>query len=158
MKRFFRFLNNPKHIEKIMKSIRLLSVLLFSFHALASAAPAGPITEKEGVARDSAGRTLYVFSKDKPGTSNCAGDCNKSWPAFIAKLGAKATEDLSLVAREGGEMQWAYRGQALYFFAGDRTAGDMNGEGMAGVWHAARMTAGASAAAPSKATASGYSY
>lgn len=141
-----------------MKTIRLLSVLLLSFHTLVYAAPASPITEKDGVARDAAGRTLYVFSKDKPGISNCTGDCNKSWPAFIAKPGAKATEDLSLIAREGGEMQWAYRGQALYFFAGDRNPGDMIGEGMAGVWHAARMTANVTAAAPSKAAATDYSY
>ena len=142
-----------------MKIIRLLSVLLLSIHTLASAAPATPIIEKDGIARDQAGRTLYVFSHDKPGTSTCTGDCNKSWPAFIAPAGAKATVDLSLVTRDGGDLQWAYRGQALYFFAGDRNAGDMNGEGMGGVWHAAHTAAGTTARAPaSKAPVSSYSY
>ena len=141
-----------------MKSIRLLSALLLSFHTFAFAAPASPITDKEGVARDQAGRTLYVFSKDKQGTSTCTGDCNKSWPAFIAQADAKPTADLTLVARAGGEMQWAYRGQALYFFAGDRNPGDMNGEGMGGVWHAAHTAVGVSVSNTSKAPAAPYSY
>lgn len=85
-----------------MKIIRLLSILLLSIHTLASAAPATPVIEKEGVARDQTGRTLYVFAHDKPGTSKCTDDCNKSWPAFIAPAGAKPTAELSLVAREGG--------------------------------------------------------
>ena len=141
-----------------MKTKRLLSALLLSIHTLTFAAPAGPIVEKEGVARDLTGRTLYVFSKDKPGTSNCTGDCNKSWPPFIAIVGTNATADLSLVPREDGAMQWAYRGHALYFFAGDRNPGDMNGEGMAGVWHTAHTAVGVSATSASKASAANYSY
>lgn len=142
-----------------MKIIRLLSLLLLSIHTLASAAPASPIVEKEGIARDLAGRTLYVFAHDKPGTSTCTGDCNKSWPAFIAPAGAKPTAEMSLVAREGGTLQWAYRGQALYFFAGDRNAGEMNGEGLGGVWHAAHTaTVAPAASSSSKVPAPGYNY
>lgn len=137
-----------------MKTIRLLSLLLLSVHALASAAPVTPILETQGMLRDAAGRSLYVYARDQAGTSNCTADCNKSWPAYIAATGAKPGAELSLVTRANGDLQWAYHGQALYFFAGDRQAGDANGEGVGGVWHAARTTP----AAPSPASSYGYGY
>jgi hypothetical protein len=62
------------------------------------------------------------------------------------------------VAREGGNMQWAYHGQALYFFTGDRSTHDMNGDGMGGVWHAAPTAAPTTLVPASKAPAAGDSY
>ncbi|HGG05709.1 MAG TPA: hypothetical protein ENK28_09650 [Aliiroseovarius sp.] len=34
----------------------------------------------------------------------------------------------------------AYRGQPLYLYAGDSKPGDINGDGVAGVWHLAKPT------------------
>lgn len=43
--------------------------------------------------------------------------------------------DWTLVKRADGTMQWAYDGKPLYFFANDKSKGDMMGDGVDGVWH-----------------------
>jgi predicted lipoprotein with Yx(FWY)xxD motif len=137
-----------------MKTSSLLALLGLHVHALATAAPVSPVIEKDGYVRDVAGRALYIFSQDSTGQSNCNGDCNKSWPAYLASREAPAHPLLSVVKRKDGAIQWAYRGQPLYYFAGDRSVNDINGDGMGGEWHVART-----AAAPAKpATSASYSY
>ncbi len=90
------------------------------------------------VLTDARGMTLYVFDKDKPGTSNCYGGCAEKWPPLIAAAGAKAVGDFSLVMRKDGTRQWAYRGRPLYTWFKDRRPGDATGDGVKGVWHVAR--------------------
>jgi predicted lipoprotein with Yx(FWY)xxD motif len=125
-------------LEEMMKTSSLLALLGLHVHALAIAAPVPPVIEKDGYVRDVTGRALYVFGQDTAGQSNCTGDCNRSWPAFLASREAPNHPLLSVIKRDDGAIQWAYRGQPLYYFAGDRAATDMNGDGMGGVWHAAR--------------------
>ena len=55
--------------------------------ALAGAAVADnhaiKISEKDGAGKfltDAKGMTLYIFKKDSPGKSACAGPCVESWP------------------------------------------------------------------------------
>jgi hypothetical protein len=38
-------------------------------------------------------------------------------------------------------MQWGWNGKPLYYFAGDRGPGDVEGDGLGGVWHAVRAAA-----------------
>ncbi|MEL6524267.1 MAG: hypothetical protein AAFQ07_01030 [Chloroflexota bacterium] len=92
---------------------------------------------------DAAGNTLYLFTVDEDGTSNCTDDCLDAWPAFtvsnpdelIAGLGVVAQADLSLLEREDtGELQVLYQGQALYTFITDENAGDVTGQGVGDVW------------------------
>jgi predicted lipoprotein with Yx(FWY)xxD motif len=130
-----------------MKSSRLLSLLALHIHALAIAAPQPVAVEKDGVLRNAEGRTLYVFAKDTGGKSTCNDPCSKSWPPFLAQQGAKALQQFSLITRDGGGVQWAYMGQPLYYFKGDTEMGEMNGEGMAGLWHVARSAAASNAPA-----------
>jgi predicted lipoprotein with Yx(FWY)xxD motif len=82
------------------------------------------------------GKTLYVFANDTAdsGTSSCgAGACADNWPAFTVtsldavKPDAAVTGKLALITRADGTMQVTYKGQPLYFFAGDKAAGDTNG-------------------------------
>ncbi len=47
------------------------------------------------------------------------------------------TAPFSVVLRADGHKQLALRDKPLYFFSGDINAGDINGEGKAGVWHLA---------------------
>lgn len=140
-----------------MKTSSLFVLLGLHVHALATAAPVPPVIEKDGYVRDVAGRTLYVFGHDNAGQSNCNGDCNRSWPAYLAAQDTPPHPLLTVIKRNDGAAQWAYRGQPLYYFAGDRSAGDMNGDGLAGQWHAAR-TAPAAAAPVKPAPAPSYSY
>jgi len=88
--------------------------------------------------------TQYVFSKDAPGKSNCnvstSSQCANVWPPLFAAEGAKAEGDYSIVSRDDGSRQWAYRGAPLYFFNGDAShpadtsPGDNHGFLVGKVW------------------------
>ncbi len=84
------------------------------------------------------GMTLYTFDKDAKGKSNCDPDCLKKWPAFHADAKAKAEGEWSLVKAADGKEMWAYEGKPLYTYAEDKKAGEMNGDGVGGVWHIAK--------------------
>lgn len=78
---------------------------------------------------DGAGRTLYIFTKDH-GPSACYGDCAKAWPPLLTRGAPKAVRgaDARLVAsirRSGGVRQVTYRGRPVYYYVGDRTAGQV---------------------------------
>ncbi len=82
------------------------------------------------------GMTLYTFDNDAGGMSACYDDCAANWPPYLGEAGATmAEEGWTLVERTDATMQWAYDGKPVYFFAGDAAAGDMNGDGVGGVWH-----------------------
>lgn len=74
--------------------------------------------------------TLYTFDKDTAGSgkSTCNGGCVSTWPPLYATATAKAFGDFTIIARDTGEKQWAYKGRPLYFFVGDSVAGDVAGE------------------------------
>ncbi|MGH6762064.1 MAG: COG4315 family predicted lipoprotein [Phyllobacterium sp.] len=81
------------------------------------------------------GMTLYTFDKDAAGKSNCDEKCLKAWPAFHAASGAMAEGEWTLVKSTDGKDMWAYDGKPLYTYAKDMKPGDVNGDGMGGVWH-----------------------
>jgi predicted lipoprotein with Yx(FWY)xxD motif len=136
--------------RKTMKATLTIAAFALCFSQLAVA---GPTTWKDGVMRDSSGRTVYVFSKDEAGVSHCSGDCTKMWPPFLAKDGAQAAEEMTLVVREGGK-QWAMKGQPLYHFAGDTVVGEAKGDGMGGTWRVVRSNPASAKTSPP----SSYSY
>ncbi len=113
--------------------MKTLSLLLTTL-ALCGTAHANPTVESSGMLTSKDGKTLYVFTKDTPGKSNCNGGCAAVWPAFTVANPALAGGDFSIVTRDDGGKQWAYKGQALYFYAADTKPGDMAGEGQGGVW------------------------
>ena len=100
---------------------------------MAVAVQAQPVV-RDGVLADAAGRTLYIFDKDAPNKSNCAGGCLTAWPAFVAKPAAAAQGDFGLIDANGAR-QWTVKGKPLYYFTGDTNPGERNGEGSGGVWH-----------------------
>lgn len=86
------------------------------------------------------GRTLYVFANDPVGESTCTSStCVTNWPPFLANEDSVAAPPLSLIEREGGIQQWAINGKPLYFYSADTAAGDVKGDGVGGVWHAALL-------------------
>jgi predicted lipoprotein with Yx(FWY)xxD motif len=113
-----------------MKKTLISAALLALTFATAYAQP----VMRDGVLADAAGRTVYTFDKDAPGKSNCSGGCLAAWPAFMAKEGASAKGDFTLIDAAGGK-QWTVKGMPLYYFAGDSKPGERNGEGSGGVWH-----------------------
>ncbi|MEV4684386.1 COG4315 family predicted lipoprotein [Streptomyces kurssanovii] len=88
---------------------------------------------------DDQGRTLYGFTKDKPGQANCDSDCIAVWPALISAKDVTAGEgtDASLLKEiklGAGAEQAVYGDWPLYYYVGDVTAGDVNGQGLDGEW------------------------
>jgi len=86
---------------------------------------------------DMKGMTLYTFDKDATGKSNCNGNCAVNWPPLMAAADSKASGDWTVVKRDDGAMQWAYKGKPLYTWIKDTKAGDTTGDGVNGSWHTA---------------------
>ena len=63
---------------------------------------------------DAKGMSLYTFAKDAPGKSACSGGCAKNWPPLAAAADAKPMGDWTVITRDDGSKQWAYKGQPLY--------------------------------------------
>lgn len=120
----------------------LLPTLLLTAASLlaASALQAAPAEAKNGVLTGGNGMTLYVFDKDAAGSgkSQCNGPCAANWPPLMAAASDKAAGDYTLVTRDDGKTQWAYKGKPLYFWAKDQKPGDKTGDGFNNVWHAAK--------------------
>ena len=72
---------------------------------------------------DAKGMTLYIFDRDASGKSNCNGQCATNWPPLLAGADAKASGDWTIVTRDDGGKQWAYKGKPLYDFSQGYQAG-----------------------------------
>lgn len=88
---------------------------------------------------DADGMTLYTFDQDKPNESVCAGQCARIWPPVEAPRLAVSVGDFSVISRDDGLKQWAYKGQPLYSYIGDDEKGTAHGDGVANVWHQASL-------------------
>lgn len=99
-----------------------------------------PAAAKNGVLTNSAGMTLYTFDKDaaSSGKSVCNGPCAANWPPLMVKEGDKAAGDYSIVTRDDGSKQWAYKGKPLYLWVKDKNPGDKTGDGVNNVWRVAQ--------------------
>jgi len=104
-----------------------------------SASPA-PAKAADGVLVGSNGMTLYTFDRDPVGggKSVCNGPCATNWPPLAAGADAKASGDWSVVTRDDGTKQWAYKGAPLYYWTKDQKPGDKTGDGFNSVWRSAK--------------------
>ncbi len=84
------------------------------------------------------GLTLYTFTLDIGGFSDCNAGCAEDWPPLYADKGAVGADGFSVITRTGGAAQWAYNNQPLYFFIGDSEPGDVFGDGADAAWFVAR--------------------
>jgi predicted lipoprotein with Yx(FWY)xxD motif len=128
----------------MLKSMLSVAALLVTFVAgsalAADPSSATPPMSKGGMFVTASGMTLYTFDKDAtPGKSACNGPCATNWPPALAADGAKATGDWTIITRDDGLKQWAYKGKPVYSFAKDTKAGDTTGDGfLNGAWHIAK--------------------
>ena len=99
-----------------------------------------PVQTMSGVLTNPAGMTLYVFDKDMAdtGKSACNGECAAKWPPLMAAAADKASGNYSIITRDDGSKQWAYKGKPLYLWAKDQKPGDTTGDGVNNVWHTAK--------------------
>jgi predicted lipoprotein with Yx(FWY)xxD motif len=84
---------------------------------------------------DGAGRTIYLFAKDTGPAATCTSSCLSYWPAVPATAGEHvagqaSAADLGSIAETGGGRQSSYAGHPLYYFVGDKHAGDTNGQAL----------------------------
>jgi len=117
-------------------------VALASATALAGcawfAASQVPVQRSGGVFVDDKGMTLYTHDRDAKGKSTCTAQCAVSWPPLVAQTDAKAAGDYTIVARDDGRSQWAYKGKPLYLWSKDQKPGDRTGDGVNNVWRVAK--------------------
>jgi predicted lipoprotein with Yx(FWY)xxD motif len=117
----------------------LLSSLVFSAAVLSSglALAAPPVKTVNGMLVNTAGMTLYTFDKDTAGSgkSTCNGPCAGLWPPVMAEASDKPEGDMSIVTRDDGSKQWAYKGKPVYLYKSDMKAGDVTGDNFKDVWH-----------------------
>ena len=95
------------------------------------------MTKGTNILTDAKGMTLYTFDKDTKDVSNCTGKCLTNWPPFLVSGTAPTTlpDHLGTMKRSDGSMQYTWDGMPLYYYVGDKKAGDTAGDGVGGVWH-----------------------
>ena len=115
------------------RALACLLMALFGVPAAASAA--APTLTVAGSAYgsilfDGRGFVLYAFTRDR-GRSACYGACAKAWPPYFApsgtlRVGAGVKRSLlGTVKRRNGKRQVTYAGRPLYYYVGDRSAGQI---------------------------------
>ena len=83
------------------------------------------------------GMTLYTFDRDvaNSGKSACNGPCAELWPPLKASATDQPTGAYTIVTRDDGSRQWAYKGKPVYTYKADQKAGDRTGDNFRDVWH-----------------------
>ena len=106
----------------------------------ASMAAAQPAKTSDGMLTGPNGMTLYTFDRDAAGSgkSACNGPCVANWPPLTAAATDAASGDYSVITRDDGTKQWAYKGKPLYYWSKDAKPGDKSGDGFNNVWKVAR--------------------
>ena len=128
-----------------MKPSLFLAALAISAASMAIAVPAGaadaPVQLASGTLVAANGMTLYTFDADKTdsGKSACNGPCATVWPPLVAAAtdqpAGPYSARLSVVTRDDGTRQLAYKGKPLCFFKADQKSGDRLGDNFKDVWH-----------------------
>ncbi len=108
---------------------------------------------------DARGFTLYRLTTEKKGSVSCVGACRKSWPPLLVAGSAKPTagsgltaSKLGTVKRPDGGVEVTYAGYALHRYAGDKKAGQVNGQGVDGRWYALTPSGAVTKVRPKTAT------
>jgi predicted lipoprotein with Yx(FWY)xxD motif len=88
---------------------------------------------------DGDGRTLYLFTKDTPDTSNCYDKCQQAWPPLLTQgqptlMDGVSSTLISTTVRTDGSIQLTYNGWPLYYYSKDAAAGDTTGQAVNNVW------------------------
>ena len=86
------------------------------------------------------GRTAYFFDHDtaNSGKSACTGVCSATWHAITSSSNTPAvtgiTVTIGTIPDGAGRFQVTVDGLPIYTYSGDSASGDLNGEGVGGIW------------------------
>ncbi len=131
-----------------MNRIKSVLIALIATATLAACASMtggamAPYTKvNDGVLVGSNSMTLYTFAKDTAGSgkSMCNGPCATNWPPLLIDGSPTVSGDYSVITRDDGKKQLAYKGMPLYFWAKDTKPGDKTGDGfLNGAWKIVKM-------------------
>ena len=133
-------------MKNVIGGTRLLTIAILVLAAAVPTSAAVAANHKGAVVKlgrsslgsilvDSRGRTLYLSSHDKRGKSTCYRACARAWPPLITRGKPRAISGarralLGTTRRTDGRTQVTYNRHPLYFFAGDKKAGQTNGAGV----------------------------
>ena len=114
--------------------------LIVALHVGVAMAAGEPAKEADGALVGPNGMTLYTFDKDPANGSKsaCNGQCAANWPPLAATADAQPMGGYSVVTRDDGARQWAYKGKPLYYWVKDTKPGDRTGDGVNGAWRIAK--------------------
>jgi predicted lipoprotein with Yx(FWY)xxD motif len=133
----------------VLRALAVLATLLLVGAAWAQAAD--PVVQVRydaqlgHVLTDAEGMTLYVFSNDEPGTSNCTGGCAEAWPPLTVEGDSVPVAPLAIpgefgtTERDDGSLQVTYNGWPLYGWQNDGAPGDTTGQAVNDVWWVANL-------------------
>lgn len=124
----------------MLTKVLFAAMLVLSVSSTAFAADPARVgeTAKGQTLTNEKGMTLYTFDKDSGGTSACNGPCAENWPALAAAADAQPGGGYTIITRNDGSRQWAYKGRPLYTWVKDTKPGDITGDGfLNGAWHVA---------------------
>ncbi len=125
-------------LDQRVKNPLIAGLLVLALSGTSQAAGV-PAKAEGGILVDAKGMSLYVFDKDPTGggKSACNDQCAQNWPPLTAGASDKASGDYSILKRDDGGLQWAYKGRPLYLWIKDTKPGDRTGDGVKEVWHLA---------------------
>ncbi len=122
-----------------MKKLLLTSILLLS--AVTTACTADniqnvPVKSDTGILTGTNGMTLYTFDNDaaNSGKSVCNEECAMYWPPLFAENNAVSKGEYTVITRDDGKKQWAFKGKPLYYWIEDKKVGDTTGDGFRNIW------------------------
>ena len=111
----------------------LIAAFVLCTQSAAAAEPADPNISYPGAVALSQGPTgawgyksfpqllpLYVFKGEPAGRSLCDRDCTAVWPIVRAESSDKPQGFWTVVKRDDGRLQWAYKNSPVYTYFEDR--------------------------------------
>jgi len=138
------------HVFKKTYALLAIVALAFAFSRCSDDDPAvntGEVTLKSDATLgnflvDGKGMTLYFFTLDVNGQSNCTGGCVAAWPIYYAENIQPGDginmSDFGTITRADGQKQTTYKNWPLYYYVGDKKAGDVTGEAVEKQWFVAK--------------------
>lgn len=96
-----------------------------------------PLAMKDGMLVNDKGMTVYTFDKDvaSSGKSACNDKCAVNWPPVLATVKDQPQGPYTIVVRDDGRRQWAYKGKPVYTWPEDQEPGDKYGDKKLNIWH-----------------------
>ena len=137
-------------MRSLVLAILVVVTIVLTAATFAAGAPAGAratLTVRSSsygsILFDGKGRALYAFTRDRRGgASRCYSSCAKAWPVYfssgrlVAGKGVKRSL-IGTVRRRDGRRQITYNGRPLYYYVGDKSAGQVSCQNVAefgGTW------------------------